>query len=754
MTPNFQDCADLYRRGQFGAAEGRVRALLAAEPRHADALQLAGLLAMHGGRAAEALEFWRRSVGVNPRQPAVYLNMGSAELSLQRPQAALAHCDAALALRPDYADALLVRGHALRQLARLEEALASVCRVLSLRPDDAAARSVRGTLLMELLRPLDAIEDFGWVCRSSPHDPLASFNLGLACEMARDFEAAVTAFDATVALAPGFAPGHYHRGIALRALGRHAESLDSHSRANAAQGGTYVDALCGAGDALRELGRVPEALSYYERARAIDPRHLDALSNCGRALLALRRAEEAVRCYERLFDVAPEVAYRNHYALGHLLHARLSCCDWRQYADTRARIDAAVLAGERVTLPSMCLVTSGSSAVQLACARGFVADNWQTLATSISPPRTAGAGKIRLAYVSADFRQHPVASLLVNLIETHDRARFEVIGVTLRPPDGTPLGERILSAFDRTIDISGLTDGAAIELLRGLSLDIAVDLNGYTDGFRAGLFARRIAPVQVSFLGYTGTLGAPYIDYLLADDTVIPPGDDAGFTEKIVRLPGCYMPMDSRRAPVRAPMSRQEAGLPASGFVYCCFNNHYKLTPRMFDVWMRMLAAVEDSVLWLPAAEEPVTGNLRAEAQLRGVAPERLLFAPRLADPEAHLARVAAADLFLDTLPFNAHTTAADALWAGLPVLTCRGTTFAGRVCASLVSAAGLPGMVTPHLAEYESRGISLARSPGELATLRRQLSAACEGAALYDHQAYRRGIETAYATMMDTARQ
>jgi len=754
MTPNFQRTVNLYRNGQFEAAESVLRSLLEAEPRHADALQLAGLLAMQGGRAAEALGFWRRSLIVNPRQPAVYLNMSSAELKLGRPQAALECCEAALNLRPGYADALTNRGRALQQLGRSDAALASFDEAVRLRPDEASASTARANLLMEMLRPLEALEDYERVCQASPHDWLAAFNRGLALEMARRFDAAVAAFDAALERAPGFAEAHQHRGNSLRALGRHAEALESHLRAIATHGGAYVDALCGAGDALRELGRLQEALVHYERALALDPQHLDGLTNCGRALLALRRPAEAVERLERAFQAAPAVARRHNYALGHLLHARLCCCDWRDYDATVARVAEAVLEGERVTLPSLCLVSSGASRVQLACARRFAADNWRALETLPPSPSSGGGAKhkVRIAYVSADFRQHPVASLLVSLIETHDRERFEIFGVSLRSPDSSPLGERIRAAFDRCIDVAGMSDRAAVEMLRGLKVDVGVDLNGYTDGFRAGLFARRFAPVQVNFLGYTGTLGAPYIDYVIADDMVIPEGQPDCFVEKVVRLSGCYLPGDASRPPV-SPMQRLAAGLPEHGFVFCCFNNHYKLNPRMFNAWMRMLDAVEGSVLWLAGAGEPIVGNLRGEAARRGVAPERLLFAPRLPDHGAHLARIAAADLFLDTLPFNAHTTAAEALWAGLPVLTCLGSSFAGRVGGSLVTAAGLPEMVTENVEAYEALGIYLARTPEVLISIRNKMLTVRSSAPLYDDIGYRRNLETAFEIMADRAR-
>jgi len=302
---------------------------------------------------------------------------------------------------------------------------------------------------------------------------------------------------------------------------------------------------------------------------------------------------------------------------------------------------------------------------------------------------------------------------------------------------------------DRFVDVRGATDPAVAQLLRDLDVDIAVDLMGHTAGGRAGIFAYRGAPVQVNYLGYPGTMGAPFIDYIIADPFLVPAGSERFYSEQVVRLPDCYQPNDTKRRIGERTPTRAELGLPARGLVFCSFNNSFKINPPMFDVWMRLLREVEGSVLWLLETSGVVKGNLRREAEARGVSGERLLFAPRVA-LEEHLARHRAADLFLDTLPYNAHTTASDALWAGLPVLTCAGRSFAARVAGSLVHAVGLPELVTASLAEYEALALALARGPARLAELRGRLERNRLTAPLFDIERYRRHLEAAYETMWE----
>jgi predicted O-linked N-acetylglucosamine transferase (SPINDLY family) len=356
-------------------------------------------------------------------------------------------------------------------------------------------------------------------------------------------------------------------------------------------------------------------------------------------------------------------------------------------------------------------------------------------------------GKIRLGYYSADYHEHATAFLTAGLFERHDRSRFELTAFSFGPPREDAMRRRVTAAFDRFVDVRSRSDQEVAQLSRELAIDIAVDLKGYTEGARMGIFAHRAAPVQVSYLGYPGTLAAPYIDYLVADETLIPSETRAFYTEKIAYLPHSYQANDRQRSIAERIFTREELGLPSRGFVFCCFNNAYKITPAVFDVWMRILRRVEGSVLWLLLDNERAAENVRREAEARGVSGSRLVFAPSMALPE-HLARHRAADLFLDTHPYNAHTTASDALWAGLPVLTRSGESFAARVAGSLLKAAGLAELVTTTPEAYEALAVELATDPIHLAKLTVGLSRTRLAVPLFDTELFARHLENAYTQM------
>ncbi|MGB6308276.1 MAG: tetratricopeptide repeat protein [Steroidobacteraceae bacterium] len=779
----YQRALACLQQGRLDQVQSLCAEILQTDHRHFAALHLLGLASLQGGNAARGIELMRHSIAINPHQPDVHVNIGNALLRLRQPLDALVSCDAALALKPDYADAWIKRCSALRALNRRDEALGGYAQLLRIEPRHLEALHLRATLLMELDRLDDALADFDAAIQMgaasaaihvnrgnalfrlgrlpealtsydaalalAPNDADAAFNRGNALLKLGRWPEALASYDAVVARRPGLAKGHYYRGTALRRLQRPTEALASFERALAINP-HYRDGWCGCANALRDLGRFTESLSAYDRTLELDPRSLEALSNRGRVLLSLNRPAEAAESLERLFEIDPVAAPAYNFALGNRLHARLMCCDWRDFEAAVRDIFAGVEAGQRVTLPSLFVATSDSAAAQLKCARTFVDDNWTADGLTPWSGRRYRHEKIRLAYVSADFREHPVALLMAGIFEAHDRERFETTAISLRPQDGSAVAGRIRGAFGQFAEVTGQTDAEAVAFMREREIDIAVDLTGYTDGFRPGIFARRAAPIQVNYLGYPGTLAANYMDYLIADRTVIPETDRAFYTEQIVYLPECYQPNDAGRAMAEPGPTRLQCALPGTGFVFCCFNNHYKILPPMFGIWMRLLRGVDGSVLWLAKKSDAVMGNLRREAQARGVSPERLVFAPRLPSLQDHLARYPLADLFLDTLPFNAHTTASDALWAGLPVLTCRGGSFAARVAASLLNTVGLPELITHNLQEYESLALRLANSPAQLMQLRTRLAINRLACPLFDTLRLCRHLEAAYTGMWE----
>ena len=700
----------LHQQGRLAQAETLYRDILEHAPDHFDALHLLGVVELQRNNPAEAVRLIGRAIKLNPNDATAHSNIGNALMDLKRPQEALASYDRALALRPDYADALTNRGGALRQLKRAEEALAGYDRALALRPDLSVAWNNRGNALQDLNRP----------------------------------EEALSSYDRALALSPGYAEALNNRGNALRALKRPEEALGNYDRALALKP-DYAEALSNHGNALRDLKRPEEALASFRRALDLKPDYADALSNLGDAMVGLLRPEDAAREFARLVEVEPDY----DYARGNLLYARMQCCDWATLPSEAAAVERAVSEGRRSAAPFGFQAVSQSPSCLHLCSRTYAAHKYPQSKSPLWRGERYANRRIRLAYLSGEFRTHATSILMAGLFEVHDRNRFELFAFDNGFDDASPLRKRVEKSFESFTDISHSSDLNAAKLIRDHRIDILINLNGYSGLPRNGVFAHRPCPVQVNYLGFPGTIGADYMDYIVADKHLILGDEHRHYSEKVVVLPDSYQVNDSRRGISERTPTRAEAGLPEAGFVFCCFNNNHKLTPDIFDIWMRLLRKAERSVLWLLEDNPAAARNLRREAERRGVAPERLVFAARM-DLDAHLARHRLADLFLDTLPYNAHTTGSDALWAGLPVLTCMGRAFPGRVAASLLHAVGLPELVTNTLDEYEALALRLATNPPLLAEIKVKLSRNRATYPLFDTDRFRRHIEAAYVTMWD----
>ena len=531
-------------------------------------------------------------------------------------------------------------------------------------------------------------------------------------------------------------------------LRRPNEALVSCERAIAIRP-DYAEAFNDRAVVLRDLDRPDEALRSCERAIAMKPDFGDAYYNRGKALRDLGRLTEALRSHERAFLLNPGLAYVE----GSILHMGMLTCDWTDLKARTERVLKGVERGARVALPFELLATSATPAQQQRCAITFCLAEYP--AVDVNAARSAygySHDRIRLGYFSADFHDHAVANLSAELFELHDRGRFEVFGFSYdaSPDDG--MRRRLRRGFDRFVEVAAKSDRAIAAMARDLAIDIAIDLGGHTGQSRPGILSQGPAPVRVHFLGYPGTLGASFVDYLIADPIVVPSEHRQFYTERIACLPDTCQVNDRRSVIADRTFTRDELGLPATGFVFCCFNGNYKIEPTVFDVWMRLLRRVEGSVLWLLAGNDAVPGNLRREAIARGVSGDRIVFAPRMPLPD-HLARHRVADLFVDTFHFNAHTTASVALWAGLPVLTCRGETFVSRIGASVLTAIGLPELVTGSIPEYETLAIELATRPDKLDAIRRKLGEHRLTYPLFDTPRFARNLENAYTQMWMRAR-
>lgn len=492
--------------------------------------------------------------------------------------------------------------------------------------------------------------------------------------------------------------------------------------------------------------RFEEAELAARKAVALNPQSSKAWSSLATILFALKRYQAAADGFRKSLALDPEEKYLE----GSLIHAQILTCSWETLATDLPRLFGHLAQGKVACMPFPVLALTESLSLQRKAAELYAADQFASSVLNNTPKPPQASRKIRIGYFSADFRDHPVSHLLVETLELHDRSDFEVIGFSFSPDTQDKMRQRVVAAFDQFMDCHAKTDAEVVALSRDLGIDIAVDLGGYTEDARTRVFAMRAAPVQVSYLGYLGTMGVPFIDYLIADKTIIPDEYRHGYVEKIAYLPS-YQANDSKRQIAEQTYTREELGLPPAGFVFCCFNHNYKITPEAFDGWMRILSRVEESVLFLYADNDQVVENLRKEARKRGVAADRLVFAGRV-ERSLYLARYRVADLFLDTFPYNAGTTASDALWAGLPVLTRMGESFSSRVAASVLTALDLLELITSSQKEYEELAIELASKPQLLQQIKRKLSEHRLTQPLFDSRSFTRNLEQAYRKMHERA--
>jgi predicted O-linked N-acetylglucosamine transferase (SPINDLY family) len=553
---------------------------------------------------------------------------------------------------------------------------------------------------------------------------------------------ALESINASIKINPQNGIAHSNKGNILRTLGRHQEAIDCYHLAIKLLPG-YAEAFNNIGNLYQEIKQVQESLQYYDQAILIEPRYANAIANKANALLKLKLYDQALEHIKTALQLSPN----EPFLLGNYLHTKMLLCDWEGLDELYSQVITGMGAGQRTTEPFGLQGICDSEADLAVCAQIFAADHFpaQSPLPAISRPPSP---KIRIGYLCGEFRDQATSILMTGVYESHDQDRFEIYAFDNGWDDGSSLRARITAAFTQMFDITRLTDLQTAQLIQETGIDILVNLNGYFGDGRQGIFAYKPAPVQVNYLGFPGTIGAPYIDYLIADPIVIPPNSQSFYSEKIAYLPHCYQANDFKRVISDKVFTRADFGLPEQGFVYCCFNNNYKITPTTFDVWMRILQASPTSVLWLIEDNPTAGNNLQKEAVTRGIDASRILFAKRLPLTE-HLARHRLADLFLDTLPYNAHTTASDALWAGLPVLTCKGHSFAGRVAASLLTAINLPEMIASSLAEYEALAIELAHHPEKLQQTQAHLEQYRLTTPLFNTTGFTKDLEAVYEGMM-----
>jgi len=679
-------------------------------PQMVQAHNLLGISLAQQSRHREALAHFAFATERSPRDAEAHNNMGNALSELGRYEEAISHFEKATELIPDDPQARNNLGNALFKLHRSDEAIATYRKAIDLAPDYAKAHSNLGAALVERNRYEEAVACCQKALAIDPSHANAHINLGLAYHGLYRFDEAIVCYQEALAIAPESAEAHTNIGLIQQ-----------------------------------RQKRLEEAIASHRRAIALKPGLAHAHLNLAFTLQSLKRHEEAIDCFKRVLAIEPD----HKYAIGGLLQSELASCRWDDFSARIGALEKLVREGSSVAEPFVLLAVSQNPEEQKLCAERFVADKVRWRPAPLWRGEQYRHRKIRVAYLSADFREHPVAYCIQELFGLHDRSRFEIFGVSFGTDDGSGIRSRLMSSFDRSFDVRTKDDSQVASLVRELEADIAIDLMGHTSESRPGIFALRPAPVQAAYLGFAGTTGSEFIDYLIADRFVIPEEDRRHYSEQVVYLPDTFMVNHSSRLMAEPAPRRAQAGLPENGFVFCCLGNNYKITPEVFDVWMRLLQKVEDSVLWLSLDNPAVETNLRREAQIRGVDAARLIFAPFVKRIEEHYARYRLADLYLDTA-YNGHVTTTDALWAGLPVLTRAGGSFAGRVAGSLLHAVGLPELVTYDLAEYEAMALKLARDRRLLESLRARLERNKRSAPLFDAERFRRHIESAFTTMWE----
>jgi predicted O-linked N-acetylglucosamine transferase (SPINDLY family) len=669
-----------------------------------------GLAFHRQGLLEKAKLAYQQAVKFNPRHAPALHTLGVLASQANDPASGLQLIARALSVEPLNPVFLTNASNALLSLKRYDEALALCEQALSIKPDHFSALRNQGVALAALLRYPDAIDCFDQALQINPEfGEIYLLRASALCELKAYTEAVATA-DRLLALQPDFFEAHLCKAQTLTAAMRY--------------------------------GQACEAL---EAALVLQPQNALAWFLRGLNFEYDKKYTDAVFSYAKAVALDPQLPY----ASGTLLYAKMLCCDWSDLNTLCSTVSTQVTEKKLAIYPFGYQAVCDDEASLWVCAKTVAQDKYPIQASSFVHPAWPLHSKIRLGYLCGEFREQATSILMTEVWEHHDKDQFEIFAFDNGWDDASPRRARINQAFDHVIDISRLPDREAAELIHAHQIDILVNLNVFFGRHRNQVFSMRPSPVQVNYLGFPGTMGAPYMDYLIADATVIPPSSQVHYTEKVVYLPGCYQPNDTQRVISTRLFTRQELGLPLEGFVFCCFNNNYKITPTTFDVWMRILQQVPGSVLWLLQDTPESAANLQREAAQRGVDAHRLVFAPRMPNAE-HLARHALADLFLDTWPYNAHTTASDALWAGLPLLTLQANTFPGRVASSLLKAVHCDDMVCATVDAYEAKAIHLATHPDALAHARQALVIGKASGTLYDTEHFTQNLEQAFSKMLD----
>ena len=739
----FNDAISAVNNRDLKRAEELFRGIIKTDESHIAALNLLVVVLMSMKRFAEAEQFIARATSLNQQSDVSFYNYGLISKHLNKPQQALENFSKAIALNPDIAETWNNRGTVLNDLNKYNLAISDFDKAIAINGQYSEAYANKGKSLMLLKRYDEAFAAYDQALAIKPGLEVAWLGRGNVFWSLQRYDEALAPYDKALAIKPDLEGAWLGRGNVFWSLKRYDEAFAAYDKALSIKPDLET-AWLGRGNVFCDLKRYDEAFAAYDKALSIKPDLENAWLGRGNVFWSLRRYDEAFAAYDKALSIKPDL----ESVEGSRLHMKMHLCNWEKLDKEIGDLTNSIRAGKGNCPPFALLSLTDLPDDHLRCTQAWGAAIHPITAKSVWQDKIYKHDKIRLGYVSADLRTHAVAYLIAELFELHDKDRFSVTAFSLGRDDNSDIRRRLVSSFDRFIDCYTLSDFDVAHAIADSEIDILVDLMGFTQDAHTNIFAYRPAPIQVNYLGYPGTIGASFIDYIIGDKTLFTLVDAAVYSEKLVQLPDSYQPNDRKRQISTKAFTRREAGLPDNKFVFCCFNNSYKISPQTFGCWMRILKCVEGSVLWLRAENQTAIANLKTEAQTRGIESARLVFANRVPQLSDHLARLRLADLFLDTLPFNAHTTASDALWAGLPVLTQIGSTFAGRVAASVLKAINLPELITHSPEEYEALAIELALNKEKLRRIQEKLARNRLTTPLFDTPLYTKHLEAAYEAM------
>ena len=733
-----------YQNSNFEEAIDNLQKLLEIQPKNFEALNFIGFLNALKGRPVDAKKYLMRALEENASDRLALINLAKAHFELNELTSSLVTIEKAikidsknseiyylkakclcklnefensieyfrkaLELKSNYPEVLLDLSNVLCELSRFDEALIQIDQAIKLKNDYLRAWFNKSAILHELKRYDEALYNLNRVIELDPLSHEAWEKKGNTLYELKSYNDAIAHYDKALSIKPDYAEGWVNKG-----------------------------------NALHQLKRYNEAIAHYDKALSIKPDYAEGWVNKGNTFHEIKRYNEAIICLEKTLSLKPDI----DWVSGDLLHVKMKICSWSDLPKSLESVSKKVLANERVAQPFLLLSLSDDAYLHKKSSEIYSQNKYPENLTLGPIPMHANKEKIRIAYFSPDFRSHPASFLTAELFEMHDRERFEVLAFSLKKaPSEDEMNMRLRKGFDQFIDVENMSDLDITLLARKWEVDIAIDLAGLTQYSRTGIFSYRAAPMQVNWLGYPGTLGADFIDYIVADKTIIPDSHQHFYTEKIVYLPDTYMVDDSKRIRSSRVYKREEFGLPKGDFIFCCFNNEYKFNAQVLDSWSRILLAVENSVFWIPENNEHFKTNITTEFERRGICSSRIIFSKRIELMADHLARYSLADIFLDTYPYNAHTTAVDSLKSGVPVITLIGQSFASRVAASLLNAIGMPELITISQNSYENLAIELAKNPQKLLEIKQKLLNNSFTTPLFDTPRFTKNLEAAYSKM------